>query len=249
MKDMNALVFEIKTIPDVELGKRLYDLHDLSDEDVTRVMIAKSRERTGSDGKLALHTQRIAAISALYRDDNTIKVWSLGDLKSNEKHLIQHFFAGIEKYTPTLVSWNGSCFDLPVIQYRALKYGISSKIYWDEENNYHGRFQSRHVDLMDTLSGHQQPGLASLKEISLMLDLPASTEQDSDVSGDIDLLRQQCEADVLDIWLIYLHWLHLTTALDDAGLTREIQVVKESLLQENQQHLTEFLRAWNEKSV
>lgn len=246
---MNVLTFKIETVPDVELGKRLYDLHDLSDEDVTRVMIAKCREQEGPDGKLALHMQRIAAISALYRDDDSIKVWSLGDVKSNEKHLIQHFFAGIEKYTPTLVSWNGSRHDLPVIHYRALKYGISSKIYWDKENNYHGRFHSRHVDLMDTLSGHQQPGLAPLNEIALMLDLPASSSNDTAESGDIDLLRQQCETDVLNIWLVYLHWLHLTTALDDAGLANECQVVKESLLQENLPHLTEYLKAWNEKSV
>ena len=245
---MNVFAFKIKSVPDVELGKRLYDLHDLSDEDVTRVMIAKCREKTGPDGKLALHMQRIAAISAIYRDDNIVKLWSLGDMKSSEKKLIQHFFAGVEMYTPTLVSWNGSCFDLPVIQYRSLKYGISSKIYWDKENNYHGRFHSRHVDLMDTLSGHQQPGLASLKEIALMLGLPASADHDGAESADINLLRQQCETDVLSIWLIYLHWLHLTAELDDARLASELQVVKESLLQENKPHLTEYLKAWNDKT-
>mgnify|MGYP001546117978 FL=1 len=251
---MNALAIRIATLPDVELGRVLYDLHDLSDADIVRVMYAKHREQTGSTDELALHMQRIAGISAVYRDDDTIKVWSLGDRTSSEQDLIRHFFAGIEKYTPVLVTWNGSRFDLPVIQYRALKHGIVSRTYWDtgshEESfrdaNYHGRFHSRHVDLMDTLSGHQHPGLASLDEISLMLNLPAVP---SDAANyDIDIVRHTCESEVLNIWQIYLNWLHLTTELDDAALARERQVLHESLLQENQSHLAAYLKAWNESS-
>ena len=69
---MNALAIRIATLPDVDLGRVLYDLHDLSDADIVRVMYAKHREQTGSTDELALHMQRIAAISALYRDDDTI---------------------------------------------------------------------------------------------------------------------------------------------------------------------------------
>jgi predicted PolB exonuclease-like 3'-5' exonuclease len=253
---MNALAIRIATQPDVDLGRALYRLNDLSDADIVRVMYAKHREQTGSVDELALHMQRITAISALYRDNDTIKVWSLGDESSSEHDLIAHFFSGIEKYTPTLVSWNGSRYDLPIIQYRALKHGIVSRTYWDtgehdkafRDANYHDRFHSRHVDLMDTLSGHQQPGLASLDEIALMLNLPRLNEDESTDSSDPAAVRQSCESEVLNLWQIYLSWLHLTSELDEASLADERAVLHESLLQENQPHLAAYLTAWNDIS-
>ena len=37
---INALVFDIETVPDVETGRRLYQLHDLDDEQVAKAMFA-----------------------------------------------------------------------------------------------------------------------------------------------------------------------------------------------------------------
>ena len=45
------------------------------------------------------------------------------------------FFAGIEKYTPNLVSWNGGGFDLPVLHYRALLHGVNASRYWEIGNH------------------------------------------------------------------------------------------------------------------
>jgi 3'-5' exonuclease len=81
-------------------------------------------DKTGSDF-LPLYLQRIVAISCVIRRTTKeglpqIKVGSLGNPDDSEKVLIQAFFDLIEKYTPQLVSWNGSGFDLPVLHYRAL---------------------------------------------------------------------------------------------------------------------------------
>ena len=73
--------------------------------------------------------------------------------------LLAGFFKTIERYTPKLVSWNGSGFDLPVLHYRSLILGVPAR-YWDmgEEdrefkfNNYISRYHSRHTDLMDLLA-------------------------------------------------------------------------------------------------
>jgi 3'-5' exonuclease len=46
---MAVFVFDIETIPDVELGRRVYGLHDLSDKQVGYVMQAKRREESGSE--------------------------------------------------------------------------------------------------------------------------------------------------------------------------------------------------------
>src|SRR5690606_38993520 len=119
-RPMPVFVFDIETIPDVELGRRIYDLGDLSDRQVGYVMQAKRREESGSEF-LSYEQQRVVAISVALRSRDTFKVWSLGDPGASEAEIIQRFYDGIEKYTPDLVSWNGGGFDLPVLHYRALR--------------------------------------------------------------------------------------------------------------------------------
>ena len=167
---MNVFVFDIETIPDVDGGRRLHDLEGLSDAEVAKVMLHLRRQETGGSDFLRLHLQRIVAISAVFRGGDTLKVWSLGDVESGEKELIERFFDGIEKFTPTLVSWNGSGFDLPVLHYRGLLHGVTAARYWEmgdgdrdfKWNNYLSRFHWRHIDLMDVLAGFQPRGRASL---------------------------------------------------------------------------------------
>ena len=128
---MNVLVFDIETIPDVEGGRRLYDLDGLSDKEVADVMHHMRRQETGDSDFLRLHLHKVAAISAVLRSGEGFKVWSLGEIDAPEQEIIQRFFDGLDKYVPTLVSWNGSGFDLPVLHYRALRHGVSAPRYWD----------------------------------------------------------------------------------------------------------------------
>ena len=122
---MNALVFDIETIPDTELGRRLYGLKGLSDEQVARIMFTKRRQETGGDF-LSHEQHRVVAISVVMRSRDSLKVWSLGEEASSEKDLIERFFDGLDKFTPDLVSWNGAGFDLPVLHYRSLLHSISA---------------------------------------------------------------------------------------------------------------------------
>src|SRR5258706_16401023 len=126
---MNVLAFDIETIPDVETGRRLHDLAGLGDGDVARALAMKRREQTGDSEFLRHHLHRIVAIAAVLRHSDTLRVWSLGEPTSDEAELIRRFFDGVEKYTPTLVSWNGGPFDLPVLHDPALKHGISAPRY------------------------------------------------------------------------------------------------------------------------
>ncbi len=104
---MNCLVFDIETIPDVALGRRIHDLGDLPDEQVAKAMFALRRQSTGSEF-LPNEQQRIVAISCVLRSRDGLKVWSLGDLNSTEAELVERFFDGIERFSPDLISWNGS---------------------------------------------------------------------------------------------------------------------------------------------
>ena len=49
---MHVFAFDIETIPDVELGRRVYGLHDLTDKQVGYVMQTKRRQESGDRGNL-----------------------------------------------------------------------------------------------------------------------------------------------------------------------------------------------------
>ena len=256
---MHCFSFDIETVPDVEFGRRFWDLDDLPDEDVATAMMFKRQQQTGSEF-LPLHLQRVVAISVTFRSKDTFKVWTLGDEDSDEAEIVQRFFDGIERYTPDLVSWNGSGFDLPVLHYRALRHNIQVPRYWetgesDREfkwNNYLGRFHWRHVDLMDVLAAYQPRGRASLDQMAVLLGFPGKLGMSGDKvwdtyqQGGIREIRDYCETDVLNTWLVYLRFEHMRGNLDATGLQREYALVRESLAAMKQDHLDEFLAAWTE---
>ena len=254
---MHCFSFDIETIPDVEFGRRMWDLGELSDEDVASAMFFKQQQKSGSEF-LPLHQHRIVAISVALRTGDTFRVWSLGDEDADEAELVRRFYDGIDRYTPDLVSWNGGGFDLPVLHYRALRHNIQAPRYWetgdgDREfrfNNYLSRFHWRHVDLMDVLSGFQPRARASLDQAAMLLGYPGKLGMSGDKvwdsyrSGGIRDIRDYCETDVINTWLVYLRFEHMRGNLDQADLARELQLVRDTLASMDVPHLNEFLAAW-----
>ena len=255
---MHCFSFDIETIPDIEFGRRMWNLEDLSDEDVGTAMTFMRQQATGSDF-LPLHQQRIVAISVALRTADTFRVWTLGDRDADEGEIIRRFYDGIDRYSPELVSWNGSGFDLPVLHYRALKHGIQAPRYWemgdsDREfkfNNYLSRFHWRHIDLMDVLAGFQMRGRASLDQMAVMLGFPGKLGMSGDkvwqcwLDGGIDDIRDYCETDVLNTYLVYLRFEFMRGNLDAPALEREFELVRTTIKTMDKAHLNEFLAAWN----
>ena len=180
---MSILVFDIETIPDTKAGQILHNSAHLDAHDIADAMLTLRQQETGKSF-LPHYLQKIVAISLVLATPNKVHVWSLGDAHSNEAELIRRFFEGIEKHTPTLVSWNGGGFDLPVLHYRALYHGIAAPTYWEHGdnnpqfryNNYLSRYHYRHIDLMDLLSGYQARAVAPLDAIAQLLGLPGKNE-------------------------------------------------------------------------
>lgn len=254
---MHCFSFDIETVPDVEFGRRMWQLEGLPDEDVATAMTYLRQQASGSEF-LPLHVHRVVAISVALRSGDTFRVWSLGDRDSDEAEIVRRFFDGIERYAPELVSWNGSGFDLPVLHYRALKHGIQAPRYWEtgdlhrdyRYNNYLSRYHWRHIDLMDVLSGFQPRARASLDQMAVLLGFPGKLGMSGDkvwqawLGGGIDEIRNYCETDVLNTYLVYLRFEYMRGRLDAGGLEREFDLVRSTLKASAQPHLDEFLAAW-----
>jgi len=256
---MNVLVFDIETIPDTATGRALYGLGELPDRDAGEAMFARRRAETaGASDFLRHHLQRIVAISVLLATREHVKVWSLGEPDSDEAEIIRRFFEGIEKYTPTLVSWNGRGFDLPVLHYRSLLHGVTAPRYWETGgedqsfrwNNYLSRFHERHTDLKDVLAGYESRASAPLDEIAQMLGFPGKLGMsgadvwDRWLAGEIGAIRDYCETDVLNTYLVWLRFQFIRGRLTDKEYDAECTRVKKMLTADGRPHLKEFLDAW-----
>ena len=255
--DVNTLVFDIETVPDVELGRRLHGVEDLDDDSVAKIMFFKQRQARQTDF-LPLTQHRIVAISAVLRSRDDLHIFTLGDIDATEKEIVQRFYDGIQRYSPELVSWNGSGFDLPVLSYRALLHGVNAERYWemgdsDREfryNNYLNRFHWRHLDLMDVLGSFQIGGRASLEQVATLLGFPGKLGMSGDQvwgryqAGELQAIRDYCETDALNTYLIYLRFQLVRGILDETRYHAEVEQLRARLKEADSPHLDEFLTAW-----
>lgn len=254
---MTIFVFDIETIPDVRGAEKLYKLADLSDIDIAELMFAKQQQKNGSDF-LPLYLHKVVAISVVIKSKDNLKVWSLGALDAPEKEIIQRFYDGIEKYAPMIVSWNGSGFDLPVLHYRGLLNKVIARQYWENGssdsnfkwNNYTNRYHERHTDLMEVLACYQSRANAPLDHIAALLGFPGKMGMDGSKvwhayqANQLEAIRNYCETDVLNTYLVYLRFELMRGKLTPVAYEEEHKNLRGYLQHENKPHFNEFLARW-----
>ena len=178
--------------------------------------------------------------------------------------MIAKFFDLIESHTPQLVSWNGGGFDLPVLHYRALIHGITAARYWDmgegdfgdsrdfKWNNYISRYHNRHCDLMDLLALYQPRANVPLDDMAKLCGFPGKLGMDGSKvweafhAGRLKDIRDYCETDAANTYLMFLRFRLMSGALDADEYEVEVKRLKHYLTGQAQdkQHWNEFVAAW-----
>src|SRR5688572_13752427 len=214
------LVFDIETVPDCAGIRRIHDLPaELPDQEVAEIAFQKRRVQTGGNDFLPVHLHRVVVISCVLRNDDGIRIFSIGEPEAQEAAAIQRFFDGINKYLPQIVSWNGRGFDLPVLANRALIHGVTAACFWDtgadnkdaKWSNYINRFHDRHIDLMDVLSLYGGRG-SPLDELTRLAGFPGKVGVggggiwDAYRAGQVEAIRNYCEADTVNTYLLFLRF-------------------------------------------
>jgi 3'-5' exonuclease len=254
------LVFDIETIPDIHGLRKLQGLdNSMSDDAVAELVFQRRRQQTGGSDFLPLHQHKVIAISCVMRSDEGLKAWTLGKIDDGEKDIIQRFFDGIERYTPQIVSWNGGGFDLPVLHYRSLVHSIVAPKYWDmgeddrdyKWNNYISRYHTRHLDLMDLLALYQPRGAAPLDQLAQLCGFPGKLGMDGSQvwnayqRGELSAIRDYCETDVMNTYLVYLRFQLMRGAISPAGYAEEEKIVRAFLAENSaQEHWGKFAAGW-----
>ena len=266
MQHRTLFVFDIETVPDTDA---VPNLTGFTDPDVAARRAELDRYHLeATEGRNAFPRQpfhRVVAISFLEADIERAGAgegYVLRELRSggrsdyDEKTLLQGFFQHFERLKPRLVSFNGRTFDLPVLKYRAMVHGIAAPFLHqagDKWANYSTRYAADwHCDLLEVLSDYGASARVKLNEICSVLGFPGKFgTEGSQVAqmvdeGRIQEVRDYCETDVLNTYLVYLRWKLHGGVLTLEGYNRAVADVVAYIEAEGEKrpHLTAFLEAW-----
>ncbi len=272
MQRQNLFVFDIETVPDTDAVPNLLGADIASDVQHRRAAL-EAYHLEASGGQNAFPRQpfhRVVAVSFLAAEIETEgrhetyylkELRSGGEVTSCERDLVGGFFQFIDRKHPRLVSYNGRGFDLPVLRHRAMVHGITAATFHDVSNkwdNYTSRYaQDFHCDLQEALTdfGAASRGL-KLDEVCAVLGFPGKFGVDgSHVAsmfddGRIAEIRNYCETDVLNTYLVYLRYQLTRAKITKDGYNRAVADVV-SLIEgesESRPHLGAFLEAWGRAS-
>ena len=272
MKKDTLFVFDIETVPDTTAAKALTDCKSDDVQDLRKALADYHLGVTNGNNDFPRQPfHQIVAISVVECDIlQTPEKGQLGgeqyhlrrifsNTHDDEQEMLSGFFAYCAKKQPRFVTFNGRNFDLPVLQFRAMKHGIGAP--WlhrsgDKWENYFSRYSELwHCDLLDVLKNHgAMSGGLKLNEIASILNLPGKIGVDGSMvsqmydDGQLDDIRNYCETDVLNTYLVYLHHQRHTGVLTEEHFKKEIDNIQQHLVEEGQgrPHLKEFSDAWQD---
>ncbi len=237
--DRPIIAFDIETIPDPEIGRRLLGLSG-NDDVVIREMVRMRLEETGGQSEYPQPPwHRVVTICAtlLGPISGRVEVRSLGTL-GDERSMLEAFFAMLKNVerAPRLVSWNGSGFDLPVMRYRAMLHGVTAPAFYRSDgdlrfNNYQNRYHNLHLDLMDTLTGFGASTRVGLSNWCRTIGLPGKPfverpVYDHFLQGELPLLVEYCKLDTVETLLAFLMYALHTGDLSEDDLRKHVAAVR-----------------------
>jgi len=270
MQHQNLFVFDIETIPDTDALPNLTGFEHPAPQGRRDELERYHLDITG--GKNAFPRQpfhKVVAISFLEAEivrDSGGERYHLRELRSggeagfDEKQLLQGFFSYFERLRPRLVSYNGRGFDLPVLKYRAMVHGIQAPWLYDagdKWNSYQSRYSADwHCDLLEVLSDFGASSRGKLNEVCAVLGFPGKFGVDGSKvasmfdEGRISEIRDYCETDVLNTYLVYLRLMQHRGTVSTENYNRALADIIALIEAEGEArpHLAEFLEAWGKSS-
>lgn len=250
-------MFDIETIPDGELLSRVrYPGEDLTPEQAVQRAQEEERQRSngGSDFLPLSYQIPVAVCMAPIGADFRLQgLHSLDEPNYRTAVMVQTFWKLINHHGQAkLVTFNGRCFDLPVMELAAFRYGLNASGSFGEARK---RFGERHIDLLELLTNHGAVRLAGgLDLLSKLLGKPGKVETKGNQV--YDLYRRGCLAeinayccfDVLDTYFVFLRSRVLVGALTLEAEQTIVRETKHWLEEEASKRpaLRPYLAAWGD---
>jgi 3'-5' exonuclease len=230
------VVLDLETVPDEDLVSAVDGEPSRPYTDkVGRLLAARRAQSGGRSDFLPIPYHRPVAACSLEaaERDGAIVVSDVGcwtDRRGAEHAFLEATWKKLEGRT--LVTFHGRGFDLPVLELRSLKLGLSVPS-WFSAGRLGG--PDDHHDLLELLSNGGASPSAPLDLYAKLVGLPGK----EGVSGkDVAILYSQgalgriagyCMSDVVQTWLLYLRYRLLSGTLTPAGYTVSVASFREGL--------------------
>lgn len=271
MAPRKLLVFDLETVPDTTFARKLWPEYAALDEtQMVEKIYEIMRERNGGRSDFPSPPfHKIVAIGCLLADIeledggresyHLKKLGCIGEEGDDEATLLTKFFDFGGREELRLVSFNGLGFDSPVLKLRALHHGLQVRWFMnhltDKWNNYQSKNSyNYHTDLAECFGTFR--GMPKLDEVCTLAGLPGKLDvsgakvYELHQQGKMQEIRDYCETDVLNTYLLYLHHQHLGGILYPEMMADEVTKTREYLTAEGKKrpHLQQFLQAWQENN-
>lgn len=215
------LIFDCEAVADGDLvGRIRYPSDELTPQQAIRRFRDDTLAERG-DGKDILPVTYMLPISvAVAKVDGRCRLLDLTTLDAPKyrPHVItKNFWQGWVHYQrPTLVSFNGRGYDLPLLELAAFRYGCSVPFWFNVEDKSYEQARNRynlwaHLDLYDLLSNFGATRLpGGLNLIANLIGKPGKTTidgskvQDMYDAGQVQEINDYCRCDVLDTYFVFL---------------------------------------------
>jgi predicted PolB exonuclease-like 3'-5' exonuclease len=181
------LVLDIETIPDPELPRQ--------DE---------------GDRVPPPPFNRIVTLGCLLLEDYMPKRLGVVGEHKEEGEILTDFAQWLDAKKPTVVTWNGRGFDMPVITSRALRHGIPMPWWFTDRNTRYRYSTEGHFDLMDFLADFGAAKNARLDIYARLVGFPGKVGVDGSQvlplvhAGRLDEVNAYCLCDVAQTAAIFL---------------------------------------------
>lgn len=202
-------VFDIETVPDFEYIRAVLSSMENSDDDL---LIQAAEELTHNrSGFLPPMYHRMVAWVGLWIENNGKPKQKVSWNGRNEKEgLIQIFDTLLTYKDYGLIHHNGRGFDLPLLTYRAMKYGLQMPLRLNHRDIRY-RYSHANIDLMDEFSNYGASSFPKLKHLGYLIDIPfKQTGEGNEVlrmyrNDELDLIEHYCYEDVMATYIVWLH--------------------------------------------
>jgi len=259
------LVFDIESVADPELVARLrYPGESLEPADAVRRYRAELMEKYESD--FIPYTYQIpisVAAGKVGADFRLIDLVVLDEPEFRPHVITEYFWRGWEKYRrPTLVSFNGRGFDLPLLELAAFRYGLSAPAWFHVAGKSYEQPRTRynvqsHIDLCELLTNFGATrftgGLnlaANLLGKPGKMDIQGNMVQDLYDAGRLAEINDYCRCDVLDTYFVFLRTRVLLGQLSLEAEQTIVAETREWLTQKSEQieAFRTYLERWGDWS-
>jgi len=127
-----------------------------------------------------------------------------------EGEMLADFAQWLDSKKPTVVTWNGRSFDMPVITSRALKHGVPMPWWFSDRNTRYRYSTDGHFDLMDFLADFGAAKNTRLDVYAKLVGFPGKVGVDGSQvlpmvhAGRLDEVNAYCLCDVAQTAAIFL---------------------------------------------